>query len=116
MPRYHDDCSLALPILGPSSSWVPAPAVLSVRADLTRVVRGFGVSALFFPTMNHLSAATSAYLKSAAHQPVPWWAWGPEAFAEAKRLDRPILLDIGAVWCHWCHVMDGESYEDPAIA
>ena len=66
--------------------------------------------------MNHLSAATSAYLKSAAHQPVPWWAWGPDAFAEAKRLDRPILLDIGAVWCHWCHVMDGESYEDPAIA
>ena len=45
-----------------------------------------------------------------------WWPWGPEAFAEAARLDRPILLDIGAVWCHWCHVMDGESYEDPAIA
>ena len=66
--------------------------------------------------MNHLSTATSAYLASAAHQPVAWWPWGPEAFAEAKRLDRPILLDIGAVWCHWCHVMDGESYEDPAIA
>lgn len=66
--------------------------------------------------MNHLSTSTSAYLKSAAHQPVSWWAWGPDAFAEAKRLDRPILLDIGAVWCHWCHVMDGESYEDPAIA
>ena len=66
--------------------------------------------------MNRLSTATSAYLKSAAHQPVAWWAWGPEAFAEAARLDRPILLDIGAVWCHWCHVMDGESYEDPALA
>ena len=66
--------------------------------------------------MNRLSTATSAYLLSAAHQPVSWWAWGPEAFAEAARLDRPILLDIGAVWCHWCHVMDGESYEDPAIA
>ncbi len=66
--------------------------------------------------MNSLSTSTSAYLKSAAHQPVPWWPWGADAFAEAKRLDRPILLDIGAVWCHWCHVMDGESYEDPAIA
>jgi uncharacterized protein YyaL (SSP411 family) len=66
--------------------------------------------------MNKLTSATSAYLQSAAHQPVEWWPWGPEAFAEAARLDRPILLDIGAVWCHWCHVMDGESYEDPAIA
>jgi uncharacterized protein YyaL (SSP411 family) len=66
--------------------------------------------------MNRLSTATSAYLTSAAHQPVPWWPWSAEAFAEAARLDRPILLDIGAVWCHWCHVMDGESYEDPAIA
>jgi uncharacterized protein YyaL (SSP411 family) len=66
--------------------------------------------------MNRLATATSAYLTTAAHQPVPWWPWGAEAFAEARRLDRPILLDIGAVWCHWCHVMDGESYEDPAIA
>ncbi|MEO6066509.1 MAG: thioredoxin domain-containing protein [Gemmatimonadales bacterium] len=66
--------------------------------------------------MNRLNTATSAYLTSAAHQPVPWWPWCAEAFAEAARLDRPILLDIGAVWCHWCHVMDGESYEDPAIA
>ena len=66
--------------------------------------------------MNRLASASSAYLTSAAHQPVPWWPWSAEAFAEAARLDRPILLDIGAVWCHWCHVMDGESYEDPAIA
>lgn len=66
--------------------------------------------------VNRLASATSAYLTSAAHQPVPWWPWSAEAFAEAARLDRPILLDIGAVWCHWCHVMDGESYEDPAIA
>ncbi len=44
-----------------------------------------------------------------------WHPWGPEAFAAAQAADRPILLDIGAVWCHWCHVMDGESYEDPAL-
>ncbi|MEP6573409.1 MAG: thioredoxin domain-containing protein [Gemmatimonadota bacterium] len=65
---------------------------------------------------NRLSTATSAYLKSAAHQPIHWYSWGPDAFAEARRTNRPILLDIGAVWCHWCHVMDGESYENPALA
>ncbi|MGB7212039.1 MAG: thioredoxin domain-containing protein [Gemmatimonadales bacterium] len=65
---------------------------------------------------NRLSTARSAYLTSAAHQPVHWHPWGPEAFAAARSTGRPILLDIGAVWCHWCHVMDGESYEDPALA
>ena len=65
---------------------------------------------------NRLAHATSAYLQSAAHQPIHWFPWGPEAFAEARRADRPVLLDIGAVWCHWCHVMDGESYEDPGLA
>ena len=66
--------------------------------------------------MNRLASESSAYLKSAAHQPVHWRPWGEEAFAAARADDKPILLDIGAVWCHWCHVMDGESYEDPAVA
>ncbi len=65
---------------------------------------------------NQLGAASSAYLASAAHQPIHWHPWGKEAFAAARADDRPLLLDIGAVWCHWCHVMDGESYEDPALA
>src|SRR4029077_19665581 len=65
---------------------------------------------------NHLAAESSPYLKSAAHQPVAWYPWSEAAFARAQALDRPILLDIGAVWCHWCHVMDGESYEDPEVA
>ncbi len=50
------------------------------------------------------------------HQPIRWHEWGEEAFAAAKRLNKPILLDVGAVWCHWCHVMDRESYDDPEIA
>jgi len=50
------------------------------------------------------------------HQPVQWHEWGEEAFEKAKRENKPILLDIGAVWCHWCHVMDRESYEDPEVA
>ncbi len=65
---------------------------------------------------NRLAGSPSAYLASAAHQPVHWHPWGDEAFREAEARDRPILLDIGAVWCHWCHVMDGESYEDPGLA
>ncbi len=67
-------------------------------------------------TSNRLLGAASAYLQSAAHQPIHWYPWGDEAFAAARAQDRPVLLDIGAVWCHWCHVMDGESYEDPALA
>src|SRR6202008_4689210 len=58
----------------------------------------------------------SSYLRSAMHQPVEWHEWGSEAFARARGEDKPILLDIGAVWCHWCHVMDGESYEDASVA
>src|SRR5512140_1225222 len=67
-------------------------------------------------TLNSLSRASSSYLRSAMHQPVQWHQWGEEAFAEARGENKPILLDIGAVWCHWCHVMDRESYDDPAIA
>src|SRR3990172_1851109 len=65
---------------------------------------------------NRLAKETSTYLRSAAHQPVEWYPWGDGAFRKAKELDRPILLDIGATWCHWCHVIDRESYEDPDLA
>jgi uncharacterized protein YyaL (SSP411 family) len=67
-------------------------------------------------TLNSLARASSSYLRSAMHQPIRWHEWGEEAFAAALRLNKPILLDIGAVWCHWCHVMDRESYDDPEIA
>ena len=50
------------------------------------------------------------------NQPTRWHEWGAEAFALAKAEDKPILLDIGAVWCHWCHVMDRESYESPEVS
>jgi len=65
---------------------------------------------------NSLEHAASSYLRSARHQPVQWHAWGEAAFARARAENKPILLDIGAVWCHWCHVMDRESYEDPEMA
>jgi len=66
--------------------------------------------------VNLLDTAASSYLRSARHQPVLWHPWGEAAFARAQAEDKPILLDIGAVWCHWCHVMDRESYEDPEVA
>jgi uncharacterized protein YyaL (SSP411 family) len=65
---------------------------------------------------NQLAGASSPYLRSAAHQPVRWYPWGEEAFLVSQRENRPILLDIGAVWCHWCHVMDAESYENETTA
>jgi uncharacterized protein len=65
---------------------------------------------------NSLARASSSYLRSAMHQPIQWHEWSDEAFAAARRANKPILLDIGAVWCHWCHVMDRESYDDPEIA
>ena len=68
------------------------------------------------PTLNSLARASSSYLRSAMHQPIRWHEWGEEAFAAAQRENKPILLDIGAVWCHWCHVMDRESYDDPEVA
>ena len=67
-------------------------------------------------TLNSLARASSSYLRSAMHQPIRWQEWGEPAFAQAQRENKPVLLDIGAVWCHWCHVMDRESYDDPAIA
>jgi len=65
---------------------------------------------------NELAGVASAYLRSAAHQPVHWREWSDAAFELARQQDKPILLDIGAVWCHWCHVMDRESYENEEVA
>src|ERR1700723_66612 len=65
---------------------------------------------------NSLALAASSYLHSARHQPVEWQAWSEAAFARAQAEDKPILLDIGAVWGHWCDVMDREAYENPQIA
>ena len=65
---------------------------------------------------NRLAVATSPYLLQHKHNPVDWWQWGPEALAEAKRSNRPILLSVGYAACHWCHVMAHESFEDEATA
>jgi uncharacterized protein len=66
--------------------------------------------------MNRLQSETSLYLRQHATNPVDWYPWGPEALETAKRLDRPIFLSIGYSACHWCHVMEHESFEDEATA
>lgn len=65
---------------------------------------------------NRLSEATSPYLLQHAENPVEWWPWGEEAFAEARRRDVPVLVSVGYAACHWCHVMAHESFEDEATA
>jgi uncharacterized protein len=59
---------------------------------------------------NHLRTENSPYLKRANSQPVDWYPWGKDAFKRAKELNRPILLDVGAVWCPWCGLMDRDTY------
>ena len=65
---------------------------------------------------NRLARETSPYLLQHQHNPVAWWPWGPEAFAEARAKDKPVLLSVGYAACHWCHVMAHESFEDEATA
>ena len=65
---------------------------------------------------NRLFLESSPYLLQHAHNPVDWYPWGDEAFVTARRLDRPVLLSVGYSTCHWCHVMEEESFEDVEIA
>lgn len=66
--------------------------------------------------MNRLAHETSPYLLQHADNPVDWWPWSAEAFDEARRSNRPVLLSVGYSSCHWCHVMAHESFEDEATA
>jgi uncharacterized protein YyaL (SSP411 family) len=66
--------------------------------------------------VNRLAGETSPYLLQHAHNPVDWYPWGPEALAAARDGDKPIFLSIGYAACHWCHVMERESFEDEATA
>jgi uncharacterized protein YyaL (SSP411 family) len=65
---------------------------------------------------NRLASETSLYLRQHAHNPVEWFPWGPDALARARDLDRPIFLSVGYSACHWCHVMERESFEDAEVA
>jgi uncharacterized protein len=93
-----------------------AMAVLSMLIAVGLILVGGHVGGAEVTVANKLATASSSYLREAATQPVAWHPWGEEPFRLAKELDRPILLDIGAIWCHWCHVMDQETYSNPEVA
>src|SRR4249919_2181924 len=69
-----------------------------------------------YPYTNHLIHETSPYLLQHAHNPVNWYPWGDEALDKAKKENKPILVSIGYSACHWCHVMERESFEDEETA
>jgi hypothetical protein len=101
----------------------PPPAIRAKLADALRA-RGRGYvprtrhrNADGSPTYtNRLILETSPYLLQHAHNPVDWFPWGDEAFARAKATGRPVFLSVGYSTCHWCHVMEEESFEDEEIA
>src|ERR1700749_4748592 len=67
-------------------------------------------------TVNRLASETSPYLLQHAGNPVDWYPWGDDAFARARAEDKPLLVSIGYAACHWCHVMERESFEDEGVA
>ena len=106
---FSDSFSLPRrPLHGGLAAKATAAALVSPKAST--------LTGMSTESSNGLALASSAYLRSAMHQPIRWYEWGAEAFATAQRENKPMLLDIGAVWCHWCHVMDRESYDDPEVA
>ena len=98
-------------IVRPAAAALPEapafPAVLAAELDKRRAGHRF---------VNRLALETSPYLQQHAHNPVNWYPWGDEAFAAAKALNRPVLLSVGYSTCHWCHVMEEESFESETIA
>jgi uncharacterized protein len=101
----------------------PFPEALAIR--LAGAVRARGAG--YRPRTHHLERGLprftnrlvlerSPYLLQHAHNPVSWWPWSEEAFEEARRTDRPVFLSVGYSTCHWCHVMEEESFEDLEIA
>src|SRR5690606_36538968 len=67
-------------------------------------------------TLNRLQYASSPYLRQHADNPVDWYEWGPEALDKAKRENKPVIISVGYAFCHWCHVMEAESFMDTAVA
>ncbi len=93
-----------------------ACVVLAVAAWALQMRGVSGAKTGSHPHTNRLASETSPYLLQHAHNPVDWYPWGPEAFAKAKKENKPIFLSIGYSSCHWCHVMERESFEDEGIA
>jgi uncharacterized protein YyaL (SSP411 family) len=100
------------------STWfrrIAPPALAALVAAVASLGATRATSSDQLP-LHALSGSSSLYLREAASGPVRWQSWGESTLALARELDRPLLIDVGAVWCHWCHVMDQTTYADPAVA
>jgi hypothetical protein len=109
-------------IVFPGSAPLPPAAARAVAAALGRVGADYRPRTKHVDPdgtpkyTNRLILEPSPYLRQHAHNPVNWYAWGDEAFADARALGKPVLLSVGYATCHWCHVMEEESFEDEEIA
>jgi hypothetical protein len=102
-----------------SVTYLTEPNLIDMRSNIFLLMLGLATIVATSPAKgnsNHLSGETSPYLKRAVSQAVDWYPWGSEAFQHAKELNRPILLDVGAVWCPWCGLMDRDTYTNAATA
>src|SRR5256886_14685898 len=92
-----------------------APLTMRTPPPLALVLLALACVSEHGPLTNRMSQSTTSYLTRAARQPVSWQPWGREAFALAARLDRPVLLYVGAEDCRWCALMDREAYAGPTL-
>src|SRR5579884_1287167 len=99
-----------------TSSRVRCQAPDTAGTDLSAGCVGRAADGNVGAVPNRLAGETSPYLLQHAHNPVDWYPWGDEAFARARAEDKPVLLSVGYSACHWCHVMEHESFENEAIA
>ncbi len=91
-------------------------SLFAMLLSLPMLTTAASLTAMEYPPIsNHLAGQVSPYLLQHAHNPVNWYPWGEEAFAKARREDKPILLSIGYSTCHWCHVMEEESFSDSEV-
>src|SRR5436190_23871143 len=96
-------------------AWVVAAGLVWAALSTSLAAAEDPVKEKVRPT-NRLAGERSPYLRQHMHNPVDWWPWGKEALAEAAAKDKPIFLSIGYAACHWCHVMEHETFEDEAAA
>ena len=114
MTRGKADTTLAGPV-----TYLAGPNLIDMRSNIFLLMLGLASIVSTSPAqgnLNHLRGQTSPYLKRAVSQAVDWYPWGVEAFRRASELHRPILLDVGAVWCPWCILMDRETYTNASTA
>jgi hypothetical protein len=113
--RDSESCYRAFRAVSTQFGFAAAALALSMLATGAIAASDARTAASALPA-GALAESPSLYLRESSHSPIRWQPWGEGALKLARKLDRPILLDIGAIWCHWCHVLDSTTYADPRVA